>query len=101
MVPTAGCGHRPVGSRSREGGCKYIFPYAPPGRESVARAVVVVPDDRQSWFPLLAAATVRSVPVAAKGGAGTFFRIYHQKGKVSVVFRQWGMWAVEVDFRQG
>ena len=38
-----------------------------------ARAVVVVPDDRQSWFPLLAAATVRSVPVAAKGGAGMFF----------------------------
>ena len=38
-----------------------------------ARAVVVVRDDRQSWLPLLAAATVRSVPVAAKGGAGTFF----------------------------
>ena len=30
------------------------------------RAVVVAPDDRQSWFSLLAAATVRSVPVAAK-----------------------------------
>ena len=38
-----------------------------------ARAVVVVPDDRQSWFPLLAAAIIQSVPVAAKGGAGTFF----------------------------
>ena len=37
-----------------------------------ARAVVVVPDDRQSWFPLLAAATVRAVPVAGKGGADTF-----------------------------
>ena len=33
-----------------------------------ARAVVVVPDDRQSWLPLLAAATVRSVAGAAKGG---------------------------------
>ena len=65
-----------------------------------ARAVVVVPDDRQSWFPLLAAATVRSVPVAAKGGAGTFFRMHHQKGRESFVFRQWGMRAVEVDFRQ-
>ena len=65
-----------------------------------ARAVVVVPDDRQSWFPLLAVATVRSVPVAAKGGAGTFFRMYHQKGRVSFVFRQRGMRAVEVDFRQ-
>ena len=65
-----------------------------------ARAVVVVPDDRQAWFPLLAAATVRSVPVAAKGGAGTLFRMHHQKGGVSFVFRQWGMRAVEVDFRQ-
>ena len=37
-----------------------------------ARAVVVVPDDRQPWFPLLAAATVRSVSVAAKLAAGTF-----------------------------
>ena len=64
-----------------------------------ARAVVVVPDDRKSWFPLLAAATVRSLPVAAKAGAGTFFRIHHQKGRESFVFRQWGMRAVEVNFR--
>ena len=35
-----------------------------------ARAVAVVPVDRQPWLPLLAAATVRSVSVAAKGGAG-------------------------------
>ena len=53
-----------------------------------ARAVVVVPDDGQSWFPLLVAATVRSVPVAAKGGAGTFSRMHHQKGRLSFVFRQ-------------
>ena len=65
-----------------------------------ARPVVVVPDDRQSWFPLLTAATVRSVPVAAKGGAAKFFRMYHQKGRLSFVFRQRGMRAVEVDFRQ-
>ena len=65
-----------------------------------ARGVVVVPDDRQSWFPLLAAATVRSVLVAAKGGAGTFSRMNHQKNRVSFVFWQWGMRAVEVDFRQ-
>ena len=37
-----------------------------------ARAVVVVPDGTQSSFPLLAAATVWSVPVAAKGGAVRF-----------------------------
>ena len=35
-----------------------------------ARAVVVVLEDRQSWFPLLAAATVRSAPLAEKAGAG-------------------------------
>ena len=65
-----------------------------------ARAVVVVPDDRQSWFPLRGAAIARSVPVAAKGGAGTFFRMHHQKRRVSFVFRKWGMQAVEVDVRQ-
>ena len=65
-----------------------------------ARAVVVVLDDRQSRFPLLAAATFRPVPVAVKGDAGTFFRMHHQKGKVSFVFRHWGMRAVEVDLRQ-
>ena len=65
-----------------------------------ARAVVVVPDDRQSWFSLQAAATVRLVPVAAKGGADTFFRMHHQRGRVSFVFRVWGIRAVEVDFRQ-
>ena len=53
------------------------------------RAVVVVAGDRQSWFSLLLApATVRSVPVAAKGGAGTFLRMHHQKGRVPFLFRQ-------------
>ena len=65
-----------------------------------ARAVVAV-DARQSWFPLLAAAAARSVPIAAKGSTGTFFRMHHQKRKeVPFVFRQWGMRAIEVDFRQ-
>ena len=64
-------------------------------------AVVVVPDDRQSWFPLLAVTTARSAPVAAKGGAGIFSRIHHhKKERVSFAFRQWDMRAVEVDFRQ-
>ena len=35
MTPTAGCGHCPVGSGSRERGSRYVFPYAPPERESV------------------------------------------------------------------
>ena len=63
-----------------------------------ARAVVVV-DARQSWFPLLAAVTVRSVPIAAKG-TGTFFRMHHQKEEVPFVFRQWGMRTIDADFRQ-
>ena len=46
-----------------------------------ARAVVVVSDDKQSWFPLLAAATVRSVPVAGKGGQVHFFVCTTRKGK--------------------
>ena len=65
-----------------------------------ASAVVVVPGDRQPRFPLLAAATARSVPVVAKGVASTFFRMHHQKERMSFVFRQWSMRAVEVDFRQ-
>ena len=52
-----------------------------------ARAVVMVPVDRQPWFPLLAAVIVRSIPVAANVGADTFFRMHHQKGRVSFVFR--------------
>ena len=66
----------------------------------ITRAVVVVPDDRQPWFPLLTAATVRSVPVVAKGGVGTCFRMHYQRGRMSFVFRQRGMRAVEVGFRQ-
>ena len=34
-APTAGCGHRPIGSGSREGGCRYVFPFAPPERKGV------------------------------------------------------------------
>ena len=35
MVLTAGCGHRPIGSGSREVRCRYVFPYVPPERKSV------------------------------------------------------------------
>ena len=44
-------------------------------------AVVVVPDERQSWFPLLAAATVRSVPVAAKEVQVRFYVCTTRKGE--------------------
>ena len=96
--------HMPDSAKTR-----FCFCFPPPQMVTVvlqhmqgckARAVVVVSDDGQSRFPLLAAATVRSVPVATKGGTGTFFRMHHQKGKMPFVFRQWSMRVVEVDFRQ-
>ena len=46
-----------------------------------AGAVVVVPDGKQSWFPLLAAATVRSVPVAAKEVQVRFYVCTTRKGE--------------------
>lgn len=38
-----------------------------------ARAVVVVPDTRPFWFPLLAQATTISMVVSRKGQRGVFF----------------------------
>ena len=35
MIPTFGCGHRSVGSGSREGGHRHVFPYAPSERKRV------------------------------------------------------------------
>ena len=40
--------------------------------ECQARAVVVVPDTRPYWFPMVQLATVRSVPVAPRNGEGVF-----------------------------
>ena len=67
--------------------------------ECRARAVVVVPDQRQSWFPLLSNATKRSFRVAGPGDTSAMFRVHHQRGKVPFAFKRWGMRAVEVDFR--
>ena len=54
MASTAGCGHHPVGSRSRERGCRYVFSYAPPKRKSVicfpaVGHAAVEGDFRQEW----------------------------------------------------
>ena len=67
--------------------------------ECKARAVVIVPDQRQVWFPLLSGAIVRSVAVSEMGDEGVFFRLHHQKGHVPVVFQSCAMRAVEIDFR--
>lgn len=66
--------------------------------ERKARAVIIIPDQRQTWYPSLEAATVDSVLVAAEGDTQAFFRRHHQQGKVPVVFTRWDMRAVEVDF---
>lgn len=67
--------------------------------EQKAHAVVVVPDRKDSWYPLLQGATVQAQSVSARGENGQFFRYHHKKGKVPYGFRLFGMRAVEVDFR--
>ena len=83
------------------------FCFPPPSMEGVvllhlhscaARAEVLVPDDRQRWFPVLQEATVRSCCVAVRGDEHQVFRAHHQKGRVSFKLTHWGMRAVEVDF---
>ena len=64
-----------------------------------AHAVIIVPDQRQTWYPSLVAASVDSVPVASEGDSQAFFRQHHQQGQVPVVLTRWNMRAVEVDFR--
>lgn len=68
--------------------------------EREAHAVVLVPDRKDSWYPLLQGATVQAQTVTASGESGQFFRYHHKKGKVPYVFRKFGMRAVEVDFRR-
>ena len=69
--------------------------------ECHAHAVVVVPDTRPYWFPLVQLATVRSVFVAPRNGKGVF-----QWPCSSGVLRgwrypRWGMIAYdELDFRE-
>ena len=64
-----------------------------------ARAVVVVPNTRASWFPMIEGAGVRSVQIASQGADSQFFRVYHQRGAEPYTFGRGGMRAVEVDFR--
>ena len=66
--------------------------------ECGARAVVVLPDQKQSWFPRLASATVQSKRLSAPGGPSPFFRVHHQRRSERFHFKKWGMLAVEVNF---
>ena len=65
-----------------------------------ARAVIVVPNTRASWFPMIEGAGVRSGQVAAQGAGSQFFRVHHQRGAEPYTFGRGGMRAVEVDFRR-
>ena len=64
-----------------------------------ARAVIIIPAVRLSWFSLVASASVRSLPVASLQESNVFFRVHHLKGENSFVFLRWGMRTVEEDFR--
>ena len=64
-----------------------------------ARAVLVVPNTRESWFPMIEGAGVRSVQITSQGEDSQFFRVHHQRGAEPYTFGQGGMQAVDVDFR--
>ena len=64
-----------------------------------ARAVIVVPNTRASWFPMIKGAGIRSVQLASQGAGSQFFRVHHQRGAEPYTFGRGGMRAVEVDFR--
>lgn len=66
--------------------------------ECRARAVVLVPDTRPYWYPLLAQGCNRSVLVAAKGQRGAFVWPHHRDGLREYVYAKWGMRAYEVNF---
>ena len=63
-----------------------------------ARAVIIVPDSKPPWFPVLRSALVRTKMVATKADPKVLFRIRHSRGTIPVVFQKWGMVVVEVDF---
>ena len=65
----------------------------------VARAVIVVPNTRASWFSMIEGAGVRSVQIASQRVGSQFFRVHHQRGAEPYTFGRGGMRAVEVDFR--
>ena len=66
--------------------------------ECQARALMVVPGQKQSWFPRLAGATVRSRTVPSFQGGSPFFTVHHQKGMTRFSYRKWEMLAIVVDF---
>lgn len=68
------------------------------GVECRAQAVVIVPDQQQTWYPVLADATVRSNQLSNQTEGSVFHRMHHKRGKVSFGSKWWAMRAVEVTF---
>ena len=64
--------------------------------ECRARAVIVIPNVREHWFPRVHRATVRSLAIPK---IGSFGFPHHQDGVRDHVFIRYGMRAAEVDFR--
>ena len=64
-----------------------------------ARAVIVVPNTRASWFSMIEGAGVRSVQIASQGAGSQFFRVHYQHGAEPCTFGRGGTRAVEVGFR--
>lgn len=68
-------------------------------RECQAHAVLLAPDAKAYWFPLLRSATVRSVEVATIGAPGVFQCPSKDGGLKPWRYPRWSMSAYEVDFR--
>lgn len=68
--------------------------------ECEARAVIVVPDTRAYWFPLVQGAMVRSLEVAPKAVAESFQCPGSDGTLHEWRYPKWAMRAYEVDFRR-
>ena len=62
-----------------------------------ARAVIVVPNTRAAWFPVIEGAGVRSVQTTSQGAGSQFFKVHHHRGAEPYTFGRGGLRAVEVD----
>lgn len=66
--------------------------------ECRAHAVIIIPDTRDHWYPLLAQGTVRSMQVSYPGQQGIFVWPHHRDGLRPYIYVRWGMRAHEVQF---
>ena len=66
-------------------------------RKCEARAVIVVPNTRAAWFPMIEGAGVRSVQTTSQGAGSQFFKVHHHRGAEPYTFGRGGMRTVEVD----